>query len=77
VSLLVGFTEKLSKIIPLHKYVCIVSFLQLNVSTTATLGTDEKGHCREVALVERLKQEWMYGLSAPRPTPKKMAVEEM
>ena len=29
----------------------------LNFSTTATLGTDESGHCREVAAVERLKQE--------------------
>ena len=27
-------------------------------------GTEESGHCREVAIVERLKQEWMYGLSA-------------
>ena len=35
------------------------------------LGTEESGHCREAALVERLKQEWMYGLST-----KKMAVIE-
>ena len=26
-------------------------------STTATLGTEENGHCSEVAVVERLKQE--------------------
>ena len=38
--------------------------LQLNLSTTATLGTEERGHCKEVAIVERLKQERMYGLSA-------------
>ena len=25
------------------------------LSTTATLGTEESGHCREVAIVERLK----------------------
>ena len=31
----------------------------------------ESGHCRELAVVERLKNEWMYGLSA-----KKMAVLE-
>ena len=31
--------------------------------TTATLGTEESDHCREVAVVERLKWESMYGLS--------------
>ena len=31
--------------------------LQLNFSTTATLGTEESGLCREVAIEERLKQE--------------------
>ena len=31
--------------------------LQLNLSTMATLGTEESGHCSEVAVVERLKQE--------------------
>ena len=31
--------------------------VQLNVSTTVTLATDESGHCREVTVVERLKQE--------------------
>ena len=40
--------------------------LQLNFSTTATLGTGESGHCREVAVVERLKQERMCRLSAKR-----------
>ena len=48
---------------------CILSYfvwldLQLNLSTTATLETEESGHCKEVAIVERLKQERMYGLSA-------------
>ena len=38
--------------------------IQFNLSTTVTLGTEESGHCREVAVVERLKQESMYGLSA-------------
>ena len=39
--------------------------VQLNLSTTAT---DKSGHCREVAVVQRLKQEWMYmyGLSAEK-----------
>ena len=36
----------------------------------ATLGTDENGHCREVA-VERFKQESVHGLSA-----KKVAIVE-
>ena len=35
----------------------------------ATLGTEESGHCGEVAVVERLKQEWMYGLSAQKKWP--------
>ena len=29
----------------------------------ATLGTEESGHCRQVAIVERFKQGSMYGLS--------------
>ena len=33
--------------VPLIKMFCIVSFLQLNLSTTATLGTEESGRCRE------------------------------
>ena len=28
--------------------------------------TEESGHFREVVVVERLKQEWMYGLSAKK-----------
>ena len=57
---------------------CFIAFLQVlllniqfNIFATVTLGTEESGHCREVAVVERLKQESMYGLSA-----KKMAVVE-
>ena len=48
--------------------------IQFNLSATVTLGTEESGYiyCREVAVVERLKQESMYGLSAK----KKMAVVE-
>ena len=38
----------------------------LNLSKTATLGTEESFHCREVAVVDRLKQESMYGLSAKK-----------
>ena len=37
----------------------------------ATLGTEENGHCREVAVVERFKQESVHGLSA-----KKVAIVE-
>ena len=34
------------------------SKLQVNlISKLATLGTEESGHCRKVAIVERLKQE--------------------
>ena len=36
--------------------------LQLNLSTTATLRTRESGHYKEMAIVERFKQELMYGL---------------
>ena len=45
--------------------------IQFNLSATVTLGTEESGLCREVAVVERLKQESMYALSA-----KKMAIVE-
>ena len=45
--------------------------IQFNLSATVTLGTEESVYCREVAVVDRLKQESMYGLSA-----KKMAVVE-
>ena len=38
--------------------------IQLNLSTMATWGTEESGCCREMAVVERLKQESKYGLSA-------------
>ena len=38
----------------------------MNFSTTATFKTEESGHCREAAVVERLKQERMYVLSAKR-----------
>ena len=38
----------------------------LNLSKAATLGTEESFHCREVAVVDRLKQESMYGLSAKK-----------
>ena len=31
--------------------------LWLNLSVTATLGTEESGRCRQVASVERFKQE--------------------
>ena len=41
-----------------------ISEIQLNLSTTAALGTKESGHCREVANVERFKQESMYRLYA-------------
>ena len=46
-------------------------FLQLNLSTTAILETEESRRCKEVAVVDRFKQESMYGLSA-----KKVAVVE-
>ena len=36
--------------------------LRLNLSTTATLGIDESGRCREVAIVVSYKQESMYVL---------------
>ena len=32
----------------------------------ATFGTEESGHCGEVAFLEKLKQEWMYELSAKK-----------
>ena len=37
--------------------------LQLSLSTRATVGTEEGGHCREVAGLERCKKESMYELS--------------
>ena len=38
--------------------------LQLNLSTMATLRTGEIGRYKEVAIVERFKQELMNGLIA-------------
>ena len=35
--------------------------LQLNLSTTVTLRTEESSHCKEVAIVGGFKQESMYG----------------
>ena len=32
----------------------------------ATMGTEESDQCRQVTVVERLKQEWMHGLSAKK-----------
>ena len=37
-----------------------------NLSTMATLGTEESGRCREATVVNRFKQESMYGLSAQK-----------
>ena len=52
---------------------------QLNLSTTATLGTEERGGggggYKEAAIVERIKQESMYGLFVRRD--KKVAVVEI
>ena len=48
----------------LHLSFCVA--LQLNLSTTATLGTGESDHCSEVVVVERLKQESMFGLSGKK-----------
>ena len=39
-------------------------FMQLNLSTTATLGTEKNDRRREVAVVEKFKQESLYCLSA-------------
>ena len=38
--------------------------IQLNLSTAATLGTEERGDggYKEAAIVERIKRESMYGL---------------
>ena len=36
----------------------------MNLSQTATLQTEKSGHGREVAIVESLKQDSVYGLSA-------------
>ena len=39
--------------------------LQLSLSTRATVWTEERSRCREVAGEETLKQESMYELSVP------------
>ena len=45
----------------------IILITVLNLSTMATLGREENGHrCREVTIVERLKQGRMYGLLAKK-----------
>ena len=47
----------------------VIKFLyiiQLNLTTPATLGTEESGHCREATGVERFEQESMYGLSTQK-----------
>ena len=41
-------------------------FMQLNLSTTATLGTEKNDRRREVAVVEKFKQESLYCLSATK-----------
>ena len=48
--------------------------LQLNLSTMATLGTEESGRYNEVAVVERFKQRSMNGLFVRRD--KKVTVLE-
>ena len=40
--------------------------IQLKLSTTATLRTEESGRCRKVAILEGFKQESRYGLSAKK-----------
>ena len=40
--------------------------IQLNLSITVALGLEENGLCREVTVVERLKQESMYGRYAKK-----------
>ena len=41
-------------------------FIQLNLSATATLGTEKNDRRREVAVVEKFKQEPLYWLSATK-----------
>ena len=40
--------------------------IQLKLSTTSTLRTEESSRCKKVAVLERFKQESMYGLSAKK-----------
>ena len=42
------------------------SVSQSNLSTTAIFETEESGRCKEIAGLERFKQESMYGLYAKR-----------
>ena len=44
----------------------LLTSIQLNLSTVATFGTEESGRCGKVAVVERFKQESMYGLSVKK-----------
>ena len=47
----------------------VIKFLyiiQLNLSTTATFGTEESGHCRKATMVERFQKESMNGLSTQK-----------
>jgi len=45
---------------------CVRGSTVSELSTKATLGTKESDHCREVGVVERVKQESMYGLYAKK-----------
>lgn len=52
------------RIISLGRCRCInqkqpFSYLQLNLSTTANLGTEVTGHCGEVAIVKRDENMWL------------------
>ena len=40
----------------MNENLSLTLLIQLNLSTMATLGTEKSGHCREVAVVESLKQ---------------------
>ena len=46
----------------------MVKLLQLSLSPTVTLETEESRHCREVAVVDKFKLEWMYELFAKKKT---------
>ena len=35
------------------EFVCVKGLMQSNLSTMATLGTEESGHCGEVAVMGR------------------------
>ena len=40
----------------MNENLSLILLILLNLSTTATFGTEKSGHCREVAVVESLKQ---------------------